>query len=861
MIGQQVSHYKILEKIGQGGMGVIYKAFDSRLNRTVVLKFLSPQFISDKKNHKRFLIEAQAASALNHPNIRTVHDIGVFDKSNYIVMEFIDGETLREILDRRGTLPENEVIDLAIKICAVLQLAHENGIIHRDIKPDNIMITADGNLKIMDFGLAKLKDQTTEYEREDCSDNINEINITHITSFHTLKGTASYLPPEIIKKQNADKRSDIFSLGIVLYELLTGKLPFIGNDYIEIMQAIATKQPNPPSKINKHISKDIDKIVLKSIEKDPANRFENMSAFKNKLKILKNKKSKKTKIRKMAMIVSSLFVLVCIFIYSKFFRDINNINIYAIETSSENTKWPSFSPNGDSIIYISSELSLTHNKKNPKIENIKNGDIEEIYSQYLYMNPVGDAEISNNGKNIVVSSARGGICIINDVGDSLAKISDFGVRPKFSPNDKHVVFSKEYFTSPGRQNAVFLYTFEDSSLIQLSPENGISYACPDWSPDGKSVLCVGGVGSKWEIWQIDIETGKTNQWTQKGIWITEPIWSPSGKYLYYLDHMDGLSKNIWRAEIDWEEKNKLKNHKQLTSGLDIESMDISPNGEKIMFSEREQDNQILQIPISDDKIELTRRGDLLNSDLMGIENIEISPDGNKMVIEAMDKGRRSLILYSIYDKTYSVLYNKQPAFAPTWSADGKWIAFDSGGGNNADIWRISVTGDSVEKIISHPKADWMPAYSPDGKYLCFLSNRTGQFELWVYDLQKNTETQITFDSKDISRGSWSNDGKKIAYAQNLENKCSIMMYDPALENSIRIVDVPLRKFNRVQKLVWNKNNTKLYSTGFGSSTVYEFHIEKEEFQIVNINNLKNYLFGITILTIHQDQLFLACRTW
>ncbi|MGH8003130.1 MAG: serine/threonine-protein kinase, partial [Limisphaerales bacterium] len=209
MIGQTVSHYRIESEIGQGGMGVVYKAFDTRLERPVALKFLSPQFVSHPEAKSRFLNEARAASALNHPNICTIYEIGEWGSREFIAMELVEGKPLSKLI-ASGKLPVPKVLDYSLQMAEGLDAAHKKGVIHRDVKPDNILVTAEGRLKIMDFGLAKIR------------------HTAKITTTGTALGTAAYMSPEQARGELVDARADIFSLGMILYEMLTGRHPFAG---------------------------------------------------------------------------------------------------------------------------------------------------------------------------------------------------------------------------------------------------------------------------------------------------------------------------------------------------------------------------------------------------------------------------------------------------------------------------------------------------------------------------------------------------------------------------------------------------------------------------------------------------------
>jgi TolB-like protein/Flp pilus assembly protein TadD/tRNA A-37 threonylcarbamoyl transferase component Bud32 len=261
MIGQTISHYRILEKLGEGGMGVVYKAEDTKLKRTVALKFLPPELTRDKSAKTRFIHEAQAASALQHHNICTIHEIDeTKDGQLFIVMDCYDGETLKDKI-AEGPLPVWEAVDIASQVAAGLSKAHGAGMVHRDIKPANIMVTADGVAKLLDFGLAKLA------------------GLTKVTRTGTTVGTVAYMSPEQAKGEEVDARSDIFSLGAVLYEMLTGQLPFKGDHEQALVYQIVNGEPEPLNKCQRDIPEDVQRVVSRALQKDPSKRYDAAAAM------------------------------------------------------------------------------------------------------------------------------------------------------------------------------------------------------------------------------------------------------------------------------------------------------------------------------------------------------------------------------------------------------------------------------------------------------------------------------------------------------------------------------------------------------------------------------------------------------
>jgi len=255
MTGDVISHYKILEKLGEGGMGVVYKAEDAKLKRTVALKFLPIELTRDPEAKERFIHEAQAASALNHPNICSIHAIEEFEGQQLLDMEFLDGNTLGAVLGQKE-LPISRVMEIVIQVAEGLNAAHKKGVVHRDIKPDNIMLTNDGLVKIMDFGLAKLKGSSK------------------LTKSHSTLGTIAYMSPEQARGEDVDQRTDIFSLGAVLYEMITGRRPFKGEHEAAMMYSLLNEIPEPLARYKTNIPNELQRIIDKALSKKPSERYQ-----------------------------------------------------------------------------------------------------------------------------------------------------------------------------------------------------------------------------------------------------------------------------------------------------------------------------------------------------------------------------------------------------------------------------------------------------------------------------------------------------------------------------------------------------------------------------------------------------------
>jgi Tol biopolymer transport system component/tRNA A-37 threonylcarbamoyl transferase component Bud32 len=498
LIGRTIGHYAIIERLGEGGMGAVYKARDERLGRFVALKLLPSDRMSDPDRRRRFEQEAKSASALNHPTIVTVYDIGQADDVHYIAMEYVPGGTLDSLIGPKG-LPLSDALTIAVQIADGLGKAHAVGIIHRDLKPSNIMVTPDGLVKILDFGLAKLAEKTGAPDDLAVTRTMTK---TPLTEEGVILGTVAYMSPEQAAGKPLDARSDIFSFGSVLYEMLTGRRAFDGETKATTMAAVITLDPASPSGIARALPMEVERVVMRCLRKDPQRRWQNMSDLKVALQDLKEE-SETGKLREVVaaparrrrlswpllaltgvVVLSATVIVAWLLLKPSRGQAIGQPERITFESGG--AFLPAISPDGKLIAYSS--------------ERDGNMDIyvRQLSGQQtlrLTQHPALDwfPCFSPDGLKVVFRSERdgGGLYIVEALGGAERKIADRGRLPVFSPDGSKIVC---VVSSPlVRQAKLCFVPSAGGNPAPLQPDfvvppSGGSWSWPLWSADSQNVL-------------------------------------------------------------------------------------------------------------------------------------------------------------------------------------------------------------------------------------------------------------------------------------------------------------------------------------------------------------------------------------
>ena len=506
--GTRLGPYQIAYQLGAGGMGEVYRATDTRLDRTVAIKVLPEHLADDPQRRERFEREAKAVSSLNHPHICTLHDIGEQDGIHYLVMEYLDGHTLQRRLEN-GRLPLDEALEYAIQIADALDKAHRQGVVHRDLKPGNIMLTKSGT-KLLDFGLAKLKGDTAEVSP--LSQMSTQDASRPLTAEGTILGTLQYMAPEQLESKEADARTDIFAFGAVVYEMVTGKKAFEGTSQASLIGSILKDDPQPMDELEESTPHTLDRVVRASLSKDLDDRWQTASDVMRELKWIAEDTQRSTTLQASEAVrrrpwsawsvVAVLALLVFIFGSDAISLLIDNVgttlvrpenrggggSILQLTDNPSVEAWPSFSPDGRSVVYASNasgdwDIYLQRVGGRNAINLTEDSDANDD-------SPV----LSPDGERIAFHSIRSGvegIFLMGATGESVRRLTgDEGSNPAWSPDSSRIVYGKGAGAAiafnpesrAGRNAELWIVDLEQEESQLL--ETGRDSVQPSWSPNG-----------------------------------------------------------------------------------------------------------------------------------------------------------------------------------------------------------------------------------------------------------------------------------------------------------------------------------------------------------------------------------------
>jgi serine/threonine protein kinase len=720
MIGRTFSHYRILEKLGEGGMGEVYRAEDTRLGREVAVKVLPPDVVADAERLERFRQEARAVAALSHPSILGIFDFGSTDDITYAVMELLEGGTLRERL-AGGRIPVRRALDYALQIARGLAAAHEKGIVHRDLKPDNIFITRDGQVKILDFGIAKVRPLGPIAPGEPT------LPLTHEGM---VLGTVGYMAPEQVRGDTADLRADVFSLGVVLFEMLAGRPPFRGESAVETMHAILKEDPPEITLDGVLLEPEVDRLVRHCLEKDPGSRFQSARDLVFALESAALGSGPRTATRaprrsgrtaRKAVAVVSLLAA-------------------AVVAGAMLQRFAFRAPGAAGEVSFS---ALTYSGSDRSPTASRDGRM------------IAFASDRDGRSRIWIKQLGGGEAALTDGTD------DF---PRFSPDGSQVLFAR---SEAGRAS---LYR---KALVGGAPRKLLDDASyGDWSPDGQRVAFI-----RWsmEDGQLISILGVANadgaEATEiarfEGSALAHPRWSPDGSTIAATPvgatQQPVASPAIFLVAADGSSEETIAAPGSFRS---VSSATWSGSHELIYV----QAESVVQAAGSVARIlrQDTRSGrilaDLWSPSSSGVVDL-LHPAG--IVFDARSPRENLHEVTLTRDAPSSPRWlsrgnstDRQPVYSP----DGEWVLFSSNRGGNLDLWSISRTTGEVRRITDDSASDWDPAFLPASEGIVWSTDRAGHFECWVADADGSNARRLTHDGVDAENPTATADGAWIVYA-------------------------------------------------------------------------------------------------
>ena len=712
--GTRLGSYEIQSPLGAGGMGEVYRAMQSNLGRHVAIKVLSQAVGADFERLRRFEQEARAASALNHPNIISIYDVGSDGPTSYIAMEYVDGKTLRAAL-QEGPLSFKKTLQIAAQLADGLAKAHAAGIVHRDLKPENVMLTRDGVIKILDFGLAKLAPVAAGAMSETLTANALG------TDPGTVMGTVGYMSPEQARGSPVDFRSDIFSFGSVLYEMVTGRRPFKSESSAQTLAAIIEDEPQSIAELNPKTPLPLRWIIERCMAKDPEERYASTRDLASDLHSVRDHLSDTG--------TSSLATKSGAGSRWTWFKPLPWIAVGALAgallagvvlprseahsprlrtlTFSGTDLAPTVSPDGRTVAFVSGR----DGKWRIWLKQLESGSEVALTPGPLDFGP----HFSSDGDWILYVSGKT-LRRVPSLGGDSRKVLDDVNSADWSPDGREVAFLRTETEGAKAVTAVGIASLLDGSSRIIHRFDNQQFGSPSWSPDGQTIalspqargnagpvtnrylLLLSNTGDK--VRELDCPLA--------GGVLSSPAWSASGDEVIY-----GQPESAAEAG--------LATNTTVGSSGRMLAQNVRTGKVRVLFA--------VQAPLS--RVEIAGAGRLIFDALVQRNNLrEVS------IAPTLATADRWLTRGNSIDR--------QPFYSP----DGDSVVFSSSRSGDVDLWEVSTKTESLRRLTDHPAADWDPFVTRDGKYLLWSSNRTGPFEIWTADRDGSAPRQISHDGVD-----------------------------------------------------------------------------------------------------------------
>jgi eukaryotic-like serine/threonine-protein kinase len=797
LIGRRIGRYEIQSLLGAGGMGEVYLAHDVMLDRRIALKILPAQFTEDEAQVQRFEREARTASALNHPNIITIHEIGHDADRHFIATEFIAGQTLRERL-ASGQIDSGEALKIAAQSASALAAAHSAGIIHRDIKPENVMVRPDGLVKLLDFGLAKPLQPEGPPGKTLPSD-----GLSLQTDPTMLMGTLAYLSPEQVRGERLDYRTDIFSLGVVIYEMLAGTRPFKGANASAVCEAILHHQPDSLESV---VEPPLSRIVIRALIKGRDRRYQSAAQLQTDLAQFEQTRERAPSLRRRnrLALAAALVLLVLVGLTLWQMRRAPQPAALAMFNSAAQKLTdlpgeelnPSLSPDGKTFIFASRHKGswdiyrqvVGERSASNLTEGAHSGEFQPVYSP--------------DGETIAFMSTRngGGIFVMNSDGSEVTQVTDVGFNPSWSPDGRELAVAddsvwdyemRNTYPSASRLWAVNLATRERRVISERDAVQ------PNWSPHGHRLAFWGEQkGGRRDIWTVAASGGEPTPVTDDEFIDWNPVWSPDGEYLYFLSNRGG-EMNLWRVSID-ESTGRLRGAPEPAHlPNNCQQVSFARNGRRLIYGQNTRSENLWQVDFDPVSGQVSGDAMPLTQGLKRYTLFSLAPDEQSFVYLARGEPQQDLFVADRAGAPRQRLTDDAAQdIIPRWSPDGGWIAFISDRGGKYEIWKVRPDGIGLAQMTHEAGKEVIaPVWSPDSRQLLYQIRNVNSF---VIDATRpGTEQKPKVLAGQPPPGflpyDWSPDGTHLAGWQPpmLKQPRGIVIYSFAKERYERLTDIGL----------------------------------------------------------------------
>jgi eukaryotic-like serine/threonine-protein kinase len=724
--GTRLGSYEVLALLGQGGMGEVYRAWDARLQRDVAIKILPPALAADPDRIARFDREARSVAQLSHPNVVAIFDVGQDRPASagppiaYAVMELLEGETLRAGL-ARGPLGVRRTLEIGVQIAEGLAAAHDKGIVHRDLKPENVFLTPGDRVKILDFGLARVRWPA----------GLEEAATQSVTAEGTVLGTVGYMAPEQVRAQPADERADIFACGAVLYELLAGRPPFGGQSVADTLSAILHHDPPEIAAPGDDVPAAVDRIVRRCLEKQPERRFQSAHDLAFALEMLAGRGSGATAARASApaaarrlpaalpWIVAALAVLAGTLSWATARRApaADPWHVFTPVTDMAGVEtMPAMSPDGALVAYATQAAGTW-----------------DIYAQHvaggipipLATDPAREEAgpaFSPDGRSLAYHDARGAgaIFVATAAGAAPRRLTDFGFHPAWSPDSRQIAFSSRVVGSPyARVGESALWIVDAAGGSPRRVEGTGDAAHPAWSPSGARLAYWRITVGQRDIYTIASEGGTPVAVTADTAVDWSPVWSPDGRFIYFASDRGG-SMNLWRIAVDEASGTPRGRAEPVTTGVQAaaDQPAFSADGTRLVFRSSVHAANPIAVPFDPVTLRAGMPVILGNSNTIRLPT-DVSRDGRFVAYSNVGEPQEDVIVSGADGSGFRRLTSGGGLVrGPVWAADGQSLFFHGTRQGASTIWTVGLDGGGLREAFAVPGASLCcPLVSPDGARL------------------------------------------------------------------------------------------------------------------------------------------------